>query len=101
MSQTDPLDLQGQERAQQDRLTRDQLAAKREREDLIWLMKGKQGRRIVWRLLADAGVFNTSFNTNSMQMAFNEGRRNQGLKLLAQVQAACPEFYTDMVKEQQ
>jgi hypothetical protein len=101
MSQIDPLDLTGQERTQQERLTREQLAAKREREDLIWLLKDRRGRRFVWRQLVDAGVFVTSFNTNSMQMAFNEGKRNQGLKLLAQVQTVCPEFYTDMVKEQQ
>jgi hypothetical protein len=34
-----------------------------------------------------------------MQMAFNEGTRNYGNKLLAAINALCPELYTAMQKE--
>ena len=69
------------------------------RQDLRWLMSERRGRRIVWRLLSDAGVFQLSFHTNAMQMAFNEGIRNKGLKMLNDLLANCPELYTRMVEE--
>ena len=62
-------------------------------------MGSKRGRRIVWRFLDRAGVFRLSFNTNAMTMAFAEGNRNEGLRILAQIHALCPELYTTMVKE--
>ena len=73
--------------------------AKQEIEDIAWLMNSKRGRRILWRRLSAAGVFSTSFHTNSMQMAFNEGGRNQGLQLLALIQAAAPDLYPTMAQE--
>lgn len=100
MEDFDPLDTndQDQARAAADALkdlTRLQLD-----EDFKWLMNDMRGRRLVWRQLASAGVFNSSFNPDAMQMAFNEGRRNSGLELLAQIHALCPDHYTTMMKEQ-
>ena len=95
----DPLDLRGQEQAKQERDERDRLAAQIEAEDTKWLMSTKRGRRIVWRLLERAGVFRLSFNTNAMQMAFAEGARNEGLRTLAHIHAACPESYQVMLAE--
>lgn len=100
MSNYDPLDVRGQERAKADKDLRDRLARENEEADLKWLMGTKRGRRIVWRLLDRAGVFRLSFNTNAMQMAFAEGTRNEGLRTLAQIHALCPELYPVMVKEQ-
>lgn len=99
MSQPDPLDLAGQERTQQERLNRAQLAEKRDREDLVWLMSGKRGRRFLWRLFVAQGAFNTSFSTNAMQMSFNEGARHEANKLTTRLQLICPDFYVEMVKE--
>lgn len=98
---TDPLDIRGQEQRQQDAQERNKLAAKIEEEDVKWLMSNKRGRRIVYRLLERAGVWRLSFNTNALQMAFNEGNRNEGLALFAKVMAFCPEQYAIMVKEQE
>lgn len=63
-------------------------------------MSNKRGRRIVWRLLEQSGVFRLSFNTNAMQMAFAEGNRNFGNRTMSLIHAHCPELYTTMVKEQ-
>ena len=63
-------------------------------------MSSKRGRRIVWRFLERAGVYRLSFNTNAMAMAFAEGNRNEGLRILAQIHTLCPELYAVMVKEQ-
>ena len=79
--------------------TRRKLARDNEDSDFKWLMSSKRGRRIVWRQLERAGVFRLSFNTNAMAMAFAEGSRNEGLRVLTQIHTLCPELYATMVKE--
>lgn len=71
----------------------------REAEDLKWLLSSKRGRRIVYRLLQRAGVYRSSFNTNALQMSFNEGNRNSGLMLLAAITDSSPERYAEMIEE--
>lgn len=100
MRNYDPTDIKGQESAKAEKALSDKLAQDNEGEDLKWLMSGKRGRKIIWRLLDRAGVFRLSFNTNAMQMAFAEGNRNEGLRVLSQIHALCPELYPQMVKEQ-
>jgi hypothetical protein len=95
----DPIDIRAQEKAKTDREVRDRLAKENEEADLKWLMGSKRGRRVVWRLLDQSGVFRLSFNTNAMQMAFAEGNRNYGNRTLAMIHALCPELYPQMVKE--
>lgn len=99
MKHLDPLDISSQERAKADADDRAQLAARVEIDDMKWLMSNKRGRRFVWRLLDQAGVWRLSFNTNALTMAFAEGQRNAGLRLLAQITAECPERYSEMLKE--
>lgn len=97
----DPIDIRAQEKTKSDREVRDRLGKENEEADLKWLMGSKRGRRVVWRLLDQTGVFRLSFNTNAMQMAFAEGNRNFGNRTLAMIHALCPELYPIMVKEQQ
>lgn len=99
VSTYDPTDLKGQEISRSDEATRRRLAAEVEELDVKWLMGSKRGRRIVWRLLEQAGVFRLSFNTNAMQMAFNEGNRNYGNRTLELIYKTCPELYAVMLKE--
>ena len=97
-SVVDPFDLKGQEQAQ---LEARKLADHEERtevEDLKYVMSNKRGRRFVWRLLDRAGIYRSSFTGNSTTF-FNEGQRNIGLMLVAEIHDACPEQYTLMVKE--
>ncbi|KAF9396920.1 hypothetical protein CPC16_004253 [Podila verticillata] len=100
MSHDDPTDIRNQERAHPPTELCRQLAKDTEEADLKWLMSTKQGRRIIWRFLERAGVYRLSFNTNALAMAFAEGNRNEGLRLLGQIHTLCPEFYVAMVKEQ-
>lgn len=95
----DPTDLSAQDRAREDDKERKRLLAAVEVDDVKWLMSSKRGRRIVHRQLVSAGVFRLSFNTNALQMAFNEGMRNQGLALVAQITEHCPERYAEMLQE--
>jgi hypothetical protein len=99
MSNYDPLDLRGQEKTEADKKLRERLVRENEEVDLKWLMGSKRGRRIIWRLLDQAGVFRLSFNTNAMSMAFAEGNRNFGNRTLSLIHTHCSELYPQMVKE--
>lgn len=99
MSNYDPLDQQANERKASDKDVTAKLTRDTEESDLKWLMSSRRGRRILWRTLDRAGVFRLSFNTNAMQMAFNEGVRNEGLRILALIHAHCHELYPVLVKE--
>ena len=99
MNNYNPLDTDSQDKARGENRTREKLAQQSEVEDVKWLMASKRGRRILWRVLDRAGVYRLSFNTNSMTMAFAEGARNEGLRLLATIHGACPDLYPTMVKE--
>jgi hypothetical protein len=70
----------------------------RELHDLRTLMGTVEGRRFIWRLLDRAGVFRTSFTGNSTTF-FNEGMRNIGLIVLADITEACSDNYLLMMKE--
>ncbi|MBU0593355.1 MAG: endopeptidase [Gammaproteobacteria bacterium] len=95
----DPLDIRSQESAREDAEDRVKLAQQIEVDDLKWLMSNKRGRRFVFRTLERAGVWRLSFNTNALSMAFNEGTRNEGLRLMAQITTHCADRYTEMLKE--
>lgn len=95
----DPLDLSAQEAARKDAELQDKLKQKTDADDVKWLMSSKRGRRIVWRSIERAGVFRLSFSTDAMAMAFAEGCKNEGLRTLALINAACPELYQTMLKE--
>lgn len=70
----------------------------RDLEDLRFLLSTIQGRRFVWRQLSECGVFKSSFTGNSTTF-FNEGRRDVGLKLMADVMESKPEAYLQMAQE--
>lgn len=99
MTEEDPIDYQAQQRARADQDARKRLDQETEESDFKWLMGSRRGRRIAWGLLDRAGVFRLSFNTNAMAMAFAEGCKNEGLRILDQVHTLCPERYEIMVKE--
>lgn len=69
-------------------------------DELLWLMSDAKGRRFVWRLLQGFGVYQLSYvQGDPTHSAFNEGRRNEGLKLLSQIMQHCPARFTEMSKE--
>lgn len=66
--------------------------------DTRFILSTQQGRRFIWKYLTHAGIFTTSFTGNSTTF-FNEGKRDVGLKLLADVMEASPESYVSMMRE--
>lgn len=62
------------------------------------LLSTKQGRSWYWHLLGQCGVFVTSFTGNSATF-FNEGKRQIGLQLVAELTRHFPDHYVTMMKE--
>lgn len=80
--------------AKQKRSARDEI------DELLWLMSDPRGRHFVWRLLQRFGIYQLSYvQGDPAHSAFNEGRRNEGLKLLSQIMENCPARFTEMQKE--
>lgn len=64
------------------------------------LMSHQPGREWVWDHLSACGLYRMSAHAGDAHMTyFHEGERNVGLRLLAQLQRACPELYATMTKE--
>lgn len=58
------------------------LAREQEEKDWRALMESAFGRRIVRALLADAGIYHSSYRESVQAMAYAEGRRAFGLLIL-------------------
>lgn len=100
MSDFDPTDLELEDTIAEGQKAAAMRQQQFEINDLQWLMGNKRGRRIVWRLLEQAGVHRLSFEPSSDSVtAFREGQRNFGLRLLALVQGHCSEGYVTMLQE--
>lgn len=99
MSEYDPTDVNAQEAARESQDRERKQSKDTEESDFKWLMKSKRGRRIVWRVLDQCGVFRMSFNTNAMQMSFNEGNRNTGNRLLSMITNTAPDDFVLMLSE--
>lgn len=67
--------------------------------DLLTVMSKQDGRRFVYRLLEQAGIYHSSFHTNALTMAHAEGRRQLGLWLLNEIMYSCYPEYQLMMKE--
>jgi len=69
--------------------------AERERADneLRFVMADARGRRFVWQLLGEAGVYRSSFASDPLVMAHAEGRRDMGLRLLDRLLRVAPGDY--------
>ena len=91
-------DLSTDDEAPQPRRDAQKLARSNQANDWKWQMSTKQGRRVVWRLLGEAGVFRSSFTGNS-ETFFREGKRALGLHMLEQIQTHCADTFGLMQQE--
>lgn len=71
----------------------------REIQDITWVLSTKMGRRFFWRYLEMTGLFRTSMDAAMNRTFFNEGERNVGLRLMADLDEAQPEAFILMKKE--
>jgi len=71
----------------------------RELGDLKKVLSFAEGRRLVWRLMDEAGVFRTAFSPSNNQAFFNLGYQNMGLMLWSDLNTVAPERYPQMQRE--
>lgn len=99
MSEIDPTDIEAIQQKQAEKKQHARHLDEIRNSDLQRLMSAKWGRRIIWRLLEDCGVFRSTFNESALLMAFKEGNRNLGNQYLAEITSLCPDRYIEMLKE--
>jgi hypothetical protein len=51
------------------------------------IMAAPEGRMWMWDLLTACGVYRSSFSSDPLIMAFNEGRRDAGNRLISEISA--------------
>lgn len=95
----DPTDLKSQREAEQATTRENRIIAATRDNDLRIIMSQAFGRRFVYRILEDAATMRTSWNPNFGQMAFAEGRKQVGYRLIEEIQRVCPEDYLTMMRE--
>ena len=68
--------------------TKAQLRRLKENEWLKDILSKPGGRDFIWRLLTACGVYDTSFTGDAPHTFFNEGKRQIGLWVLTEIDAA-------------
>lgn len=63
------------------------------------LMRTEDGRRFIWGQLLMCNVFDSTFDADPIQSAYNSGMRDAGLLLRNRVRSASPDYYLKMIKE--
>lgn len=64
------------------------------------LLSTRPGREWIWEVLSAAHIFSTSFvRGDAGASAFQEGERNMGLRLLADLQRHAPDEFLEMQRE--
>ena len=92
-----PAEHESEDRAEKAR--RAQLDAETERDELLWLMSDKRGRRFMHRLLTRAGIYQTSFSSDAPYMAFREGMKQEGLHQMTLLTKHCLQRFIEMQQE--
>lgn len=75
-------------------------AREQRRLDLASVLAQPAGRRFVWTLLRDVGVFGSQFSVDPLANAFGAGRRAVGVELMAAAQVANRDDYVRMLLEE-
>jgi hypothetical protein len=75
------------------------LAEQQRREIVTGIMSVAPGRSWVCDILESCHIFHTSFSDVGLRMAFMEGQREVGIRLLSDIMGACPDQYILMMRE--
>jgi hypothetical protein len=66
--------------------------------DLKAVLKTPEGRRFIWNILSEAGIYQSSFTGNS-ETFFREGKRALGLMIVRDIDQHMPEAMAQMSRE--
>src|SRR5689334_796987 len=71
-------------------------------EDMAWVMSSPRGRRFMWWLLGETGLYESIFRQPSHlvmaaeRLVYNGARREIGLELQSELRRTCPTEYDTM-----
>ena len=71
----------------------------RDLNDLRMVLKTPEGRRFIWKILSNAGIFRDPFTLNSNETSYGLGRRRIGLDLLIDLNDAEPLAFAKLQSE--
>ena len=80
------------------RKTISRISARRDLEDVAFVLSTVEGRRCYWGLMRRCGIHRSSFTGNNTTF-FNEGERNIGLQMLSDLEEADPTAYAKCLSE--
>jgi hypothetical protein len=75
------------------------LVEQQRREIVTGIMSVAPGRSWICDILESCHIFATSYNDVPYRMAFMEGQREVGIRLLTDIMGACPDHYILMMRE--
>lgn len=75
------------------------LVEQQRREIVTGIMSVIPGRSWMCDILESCHIFATSYNDIGYRMAFMEGQREVGIRLLTDIMGACPDQYVLMMRE--
>lgn len=67
--------------------------------DLHAVMSTPEGRRIMWKLIADTHAFHNPMTLKSLEMYWRAGKRDVGLRFYNDIQEAAPDLWVIAQKE--
>ncbi|MGE4194713.1 MAG: hypothetical protein AB7E51_15105 [Pseudodesulfovibrio sp.] len=71
----------------------------KELSDIRMVMSSLEGRRFVWRFLAECRVFLSTYSPEALESYYRQGRRSVGLLFYNDVLEACPEQFWQAQRE--
>ena len=63
------------------------------------IMRNEDGRGFIWSQLQACSVFESMFDNDPIQHAYNAGMREAGLRLDRLIKEAEPSYYVKMIEE--
>ncbi len=63
------------------------------------IMKYEDGRGFIYKHLLMCNVFDSTFNNDSIQHAYQAGKRKAGLQIVDDLKQYAPEYYVKMIQE--
>lgn len=73
----------------------------KELTDLAAVLKTAEGRRLVWRILTEAGIFRSTFSGDEQgRQSWLEGKKDVGYLLMSDIMATDIKMFVQMQQEQ-
>ncbi len=95
---TEGLDV-GERKSVKKQKTKAERRQLRSDESFRKILRMYEGRELLWGILEQAGVYNTTFNESAALSAFQEGMRQIGLQLIAKIDHVDQNAYATMRRE--